>query len=535
MKHLENDGELVKLVFLRDGRWQELSVSRKVIASAREIVSLAGSGLPVTSKTAGDLVEYLADFEAANMGHLPCVSTNSKMGWQGKDGDRGFLWGKTHFTEKAEAPEARRSTVRFWCEDEGGNRLADGLKAEGSMAAWKKAVQEVSDFPCVAFTLYASLAAPLLEIVGTPNFIVDLAGNTSCGKTTTLRVAASVWGCPDENTAGSLMATWDSTPTWIERAAATRSSLPMILDETKRCRWKETLPGLIYSIASGQGRGRGSITGTRATVSFRTILLSSGEDKITSFSTDGGTHSRVLELWMRPFGEGDQAATVRQITEAIHVNYGHAGPEMVRFLLANRSRWNEFRKTYADLKSAYITKAGSHPVMGRYAAYLATIEVAAKIAHEALQLPWAYVSPVDALWNLLAEGAQESDRAAEALKSVYSWAQAHEGEFIGRHRTSEGHAIAPSAGWAGKWASGAWESLAFYPPRLTKVLEELGYEAQSIIRTWGDRTWLSTDGDRKDRLQKTMRVEHGDIGKFYAIKKVAVDEICLAEALPNPG
>ena len=50
---------------------------------------------PVTSINAGDLVRYLADFEATNLMALPRALVSQQMGWQGEGGRFGFLWGRT--------------------------------------------------------------------------------------------------------------------------------------------------------------------------------------------------------------------------------------------------------------------------------------------------------------------------------------------------------------------------------------------------------------------------------------------------------
>ena len=50
-----------------------------------------------------------------------------------------------------------------------------------------------------------------------------------------------------------------------------------LTDDTKRARRKSTIASVIYQVASGRGRGRGSIEGTRRTGAWKTVLLSSGD------------------------------------------------------------------------------------------------------------------------------------------------------------------------------------------------------------------------------------------------------------------
>jgi hypothetical protein len=59
---------------------------------------------------------------------------------------------------------------------------------------------------------------------------------------------------------------------------------------------------------------------------------------------------------------------------------------------------------------AYSRRDPENPVVGRMAQYLATIDLAAEIAHAALPLPWAYENPVLPLWDAITQEATEADR-----------------------------------------------------------------------------------------------------------------------------
>ena len=145
----------------------------------------------------------------------------------------------------------------------------------------------------------------LFTILGCANFIVDWCSPTSTGKTTVLRLGGSCWGIPDERSPSSVLLTWDSTRVFINRASSLLHSLPLILDDTKRCKYPNDISKTLYDVASGRDRGRGSTKGLRRSGSWHTVLLSSGEAPATSFTQDGGTRARVLTLWGPPFGRAD--------------------------------------------------------------------------------------------------------------------------------------------------------------------------------------------------------------------------------------
>ena len=137
-------------------------------------------------------------------------------------------------------------------------------------------------------------------------------------KTTTLRLAASAWGCPDE-WAGSIARTRESMRVWIERAAGALGNLPFILDDTKRARGPKDVGRALHDLASRSGRGRGSAGGMRDNGRWRTVPLSTGEAPATSFTHDGGTRASTLGLCGSPFDGADERAVtaVRQLTQQV--------------------------------------------------------------------------------------------------------------------------------------------------------------------------------------------------------------------------
>jgi putative DNA primase/helicase len=99
---------------------------------------------------------------------------------------------------------------------------------------------------------------------------------------------------------------------------------------------------VIYQIANGRGRGRGSINGMRSTGSWRTVMLSTGEQSAVDFTLgDGGSRARVISLWGLPFGAANEATAplVRGIDLAVQENYGHAGPRLIQFILQHQDQW----------------------------------------------------------------------------------------------------------------------------------------------------------------------------------------------------
>ena len=83
----------LRLCWRQKDNWVRKMVDCGVALNARKLVELASDGFPVSSGNAGKLVDYLHDLEAANRRQLPCFRVSSRLGWQGKNGEGGFLWG----------------------------------------------------------------------------------------------------------------------------------------------------------------------------------------------------------------------------------------------------------------------------------------------------------------------------------------------------------------------------------------------------------------------------------------------------------
>jgi len=531
---VDGDAEHLGVAWPRDGRWHEEIVTRLTIAGQRTVIDLAAHGAPVTSTNASTVVDYLAAFETYNLEILPRSRVARQLGWQGAGGGDGFLWGERLLRDNCDtvtppasadvAPATpQASDIIFRGADEGDGQLAAGYCDGGSFEDWCAAVQPIAQFPKVILGIYAALAPPMLEILNSDNFIVSYAGATSQGKTITLRIAASCWGCPNEKSTTAAIGTWDATRVWFGRAPAVLNHLPLVVDDTKRASKKEIIAQMIYDVASGRGRGRGSVQGLARNDAFRTVMITSGEAPITSFSEDGGTRARVLELWASPFGRADGATAqiVNRINDRVHDHYGHLGPRFVQYLLENRERWADWREQYRQLRQQFADRAGDNSVAARMATHLAAIGMTARLVHEAVEMPWPYRDVVGALWADLTAETPEADRAAVALRHVLSWAHGHREQFHPHFNSSS--MTPPSGGWAGRWALDEKDEpyVGFLPHKLNEILQAGGFEPEPIKRLWLDRGWLKVS---KGKHQYRTRMGN-ELPYVVAIKRTAIEQV----------
>ena len=127
----------------------------------------------------------------------------------------------------------------------------------------------------------SSFASVIIKDLRLQPFIVDLSGTTSQGKTTTLKVVASVWGNE------SLMSEWNATKVSIERKSAYLNSFPLLMDDTRKAE-ERILKDVIYSFSGGRSKGRGSLKGSQREFTWHNILLSTGEVSLNEYAKNQG-------------------------------------------------------------------------------------------------------------------------------------------------------------------------------------------------------------------------------------------------------
>lgn len=475
--------------------WCQRTVDRQTLIEGRRITNLGKHDAPVSSNNAGMVVDFLMAFEAENAGNLPLVQSTEKLGW--------LPGGDFILPEKRVAPPGAPQFQFALMPPAGMEHTAKGCSVAGTWEGWLEAADLAKDWPLVMGVMYASAVSPLLHILRSNNFVVDVNGETTGGKTTSLRLAASVWGMSNDGHP-SMMHSWDMTKVWCEQTASFLNNLPIILDDTKRAKSWRTVRDVVYDFAFGAGRGRGAKDGgTRSTLEWRSVLISSGESSITSFSQDGGTRARVLELRGQPMGSNPKVGSqiAERISEICAENYGHLGRKIVDYLVANEAHHDQFREQFKQSRERF-KQALDTPVARRHAANLAALELAAEIVHT-LGVPRPVDSPFAFFVEAAREAGKDADRPLAALQEVVNWAAAHQNHFVGRaEMSSHGGHHQPAAGWAGLWARENWEYLGINGRVLRRVLKDEGFHPAEVIDRWRERGWLlcGTQATRPLRL-----------------------------------
>tara|TARA_B100001123_G_scaffold170526_1_gene196154 strand:- start:11972 stop:14923 length:2952 start_codon:yes stop_codon:yes gene_type:complete len=533
MEDVDDSTEYAQLSFMRRGRWRHCIAPKKDLMNRQRLVEYADKGLSISSDNATAITSFLRCFDLENEQNMKYALASSRMGWQVIDDEIGFLLGQRYINKngiggnvdlsQAQAKHWPDRCIAFRGSSDGEQQLAASLNASGEYPEWKSSIQWAVKHPNMLVMVLASFSAPLLDILKQNNFVLDFCNRTSSGKTTGLTFAASIWGNPDRSSRGSFIKSWDSTRTNIERSAFGRNHLPLLMDDTKAAKDLDELCSIVYSIANGQGRGRGTITGTAMDKNFKTILVSTGEDSITDFSPAGGIMARVLQVSGPMFTRSgkDFAFEISENMERVLANYGWAGPLFVSYLIENQERWPEWRKAHRDIAKKFTTR--NQDILIRLASSMAVISLCAKLVQEAgiLDVSDAELeSAIAEIWSKCRDNADASDREKSALYCLGQYLDINmdrvllvedgKVDYDSTLAGNSGSAFAPKPNKSYiariETKDGKMIRISVNNGVIEKTLKMNGYAPRAIKSQWVDRGWCETKSNRSGSPTKSVRI-----------------------------
>ena len=506
LKSLETGEEKIEIAFKRDNKWQTAIYPRSTVFTSRAITALADLGCTITSENAKQVVKFLEALESENIDIISKADSTSTFGWQ----TRGrFLPGHADDVVLDIEP-----SLRGW---------ANAYHSSGTLNEWLEIMRPHRQRDKFRFILAAAFAAPLLRILSQRIFFVYNWGGSKGGKTAALKAALSVWGDPEH-----LMVNFNATQVALERMAGFYNDLPMGIDERQLAGNKqENIEKIVYMLASGTGRARGSKGGGLQQLNtWRTVCLATGEEPLSTETSQTGVSTRVLEVYGGPFTDEKEASRMHQQTA---VQYGHAGSIFIDKVMETdeRSICDAYNlMTEAVYKVANGT-SGSH-IAGISAVALADCMIDSWIFGEPapaaeetdngkLQLTYSEES-----WNKalkmaetiireqLTSGVQDVNE--NATQYIVDWILSNSGQFGTK-------ALGTCLGTIDEDLGKAY----IYPSILNQTLQKAGYSPRKTLKYLADNDIIASspkaDGGkeycvRKWFNQQTARFVCFDIGRF---------------------
>lgn len=169
------------------------------------------------------------------------------------------------------------------------NTIEPALSVSGTVEQWRDSVSRLAiDNSRMIFAIAVAFAPVLAKLTGEDSGGFHFRGASSSGKTTALKVAASVWGNPDTYTR-----LWRTTANGLEGLAALHNDGLLILDELSQMDPKEAGEAA-YLLANGQGKTRATRHGTaKQTNRWSLFFLSAGEESLTSLMAKVGQRANA--------------------------------------------------------------------------------------------------------------------------------------------------------------------------------------------------------------------------------------------------
>jgi len=280
-----------------------------------------------------------------------------------------------------------------------------GFSTSGSISTWQKGIGYIcQNNPILMLAVCSALAGPLLYLLHKGNGGFHFVGDSSCGKSTALQVACSVWGQPDQ-----LIKTWSATGNGLEGIATQRNDTVLALDEMGEAD-PRGIGNIVYSLGNGTGKQRANVKGNaRSTKKWRLMLLSSGERTLDSIMNEAGKRStagqqiRLLDIPVTGksgvFNDLHNTNSGRELSDTLskasNEHFGHIGPAFVQNLIDDSA--NDISKMFEEIKSSFEASTNQE---GRASDRFCTAALAGELAIFYKLLPWEKGSAIDAALSL---------------------------------------------------------------------------------------------------------------------------------------
>lgn len=333
------------------------------------------------------------------------------------------------------------------------------FRQKGDVAAWRDTIaRRCAGNSRLVFALSSAFAGPLLQLAGVDSGGFHLRGDSSTGKTTALRVAASVWGGQD------FMQRWRTTENALESMAAQHCDVTLILDELAQLEPAKA-GECAYMLANESGKARSKQSGAaRARLAWRLLFLSAGEIgladhvaesgrrvhtgqevRMIDLPADAGAGLGMFETLHDCDGRGG-AAFADAIKADAATHYGAAGIEFLTHLTRDaESVADRSKRAVATLAGTWAGESSSGQV-ARVARRFALVAIAGELATEFGLTGWLAQEATlctkimfDA-W-IESRGGDGNGERARMLGQVRTFFEAHgAARFTYWHRANDDHA-----------------------------------------------------------------------------------------------
>lgn len=336
------------------------------------------------------------------------------------------------------------------------SQMENTFRVRKDAAAWRDRIGALcAGNSRLVFAVACAFAGPLLRPASMESGGFHLRGDSSSGKTTALRLAASVNGGP------SYMQRWRTTDNALEAIAAQHCDTLLILDELAQVDGK-VAGECAYMLANEQSKARATRNGApRARLSWRLLFLSAGELGLADHMAEGMKRTRTgqevrmadipadagagMGVFEHIHGQAGPAAFASHLAREVQACHGAPGLAFIEWACGQWATLPRRLREGVQALAAQWVPAGASGQVERVAARFALVGMAGELATEAgltgwdaSESEWAARACFDA-W-LAARGGAGNGEVRNMLRQVRGFLEAHgEGRFTWWHRAADDH------------------------------------------------------------------------------------------------
>ncbi len=272
--------------------------------------------------------------------------------------------------------------------------IEPALSVSGTVDEWRESIGKLAvGNSRLIFAISTAFAPILAKLAGEDSGGFHFRGASSSGKSTALKVAASVWGNPK-----AYCRLWRSTSNGLEGLAALHNDGLLILDELSQIDPREAGEAA-YLLANGQGKTRASRSGTvKQSSSWTLFFLSAGEESLTALmakagqrtnagqeirladiEADAGANMGLFETLHNQLTPATMALTLKEYSSQY---YGAIGVAWLQSIVTNRST---ITSAIINITKQFIDKVITEETNGqiiRVARRFALVAAAGEIASQ---------------------------------------------------------------------------------------------------------------------------------------------------------
>ncbi|TCJ97952.1 putative DNA primase/helicase [Volucribacter psittacicida] len=270
----------------------------------------------------------------------------------------------------------------------GKSGMTTGYDTAGTLESWRENIADkVRGNSSMMLALATAFASPLLKFLHADSFGVHLYNRSSKGKTTSLNIANSIYGNPNE-----IKGSWDTTQAAVTNEASARNDGFITLDELGQAKKIHEVATIAYSLFNEVGRNRGAKEGGNVNLNrWKITALSTGEKDVEGFLQSKGLQinaGQLVRLLNIPLvdvqelhGFTSPKAHADHLNEASKVNYGVVGREWIKLLTQHPER---IKVEYARLNALWQNRLAEDCAsqVQRVASRFAILETALTLAKE---------------------------------------------------------------------------------------------------------------------------------------------------------